>query len=330
MKKFKKFDIINARKKENFMSKRLLSPALLLLAAILWGFAFAAQESASQIPAFTLGAIRSILGGAFLTAVIIILDKVLKTNRRLISRKGIDFNRYELIGGAICGTVLATASAFQQLGINGETDGGKAAFITALYVVLVPIYALVLKRRAPLNVWLAVGVSVVGFYLLCIKDDFSIARSDLLVLAASLIFPIHILTIDRFAPKCDGVRMSCVQFFTAAIINTAVALIFERPIDIVAIKDAALPIAYLGIASSGIAYTLQIMGQRGANPAAASILLSLESVFGVIGTAVVFGTVLEVREYVGCAIVLFAVILAELDVKGIINHINQIKNNSRT
>ena len=303
------------------MLKKFLSPTLLLLAAVFWGFAFAAQEGAASIPAFTLGSVRSILGAIFLTFIIIIFDLTMKTGRRLISRRGIDLNRYELIGGAICGLVLATASAFQQLGINGETDGGKAAFITALYVVLVPIYALVLKRKAPLSVWIAVGISIVGFYFLCIKDGFTVAPSDTLVLVAAAIFPIHILTIDRFAPKCDGVRMSCVQFITAAVINSVIALIFERPIAISAIGGAILPVLYLGIMSSGVAYTLQILGQKNANPAAASIILSLESVFGVIGTAIAFGSVMQVREYIGCAVVLFAVILSQLDIKEILKRL---------
>ncbi len=295
--------------------KKLISPSLLLLASALWGFAFAAQSGAANVPPLTLGAARSILATVFLIILIPILDKLGKTKRRLISRRGIDLRREELIGGVICGIVLAVASFFQQLGINSGTDGGKAAFITALYVVLVPIYALTLKRRAPINVWLAVAISVAGFYLLCIKSDLSLAPSDALVLLCSLIFPIHILIVDRFSPRCDGVRMSLVQFFTAAIFNTAMALIFEGPVKmgLSALGDAILPVLYLGIVSSGIAYTLQIIGQRGADPTAASIILSLESVFGIIGTAVVFGTVLTPREYAGCAVVLLAVLLSQLD-----------------
>ena len=149
------------------MLKRLLSLGILLSAAIIWGFAFVAQGQSAGIPAFTLGAARSWLGAFFLLALILILDPALKTGRRLFSRRGVDLNRYEIIGGVICGTVLAIASALQQIGINNNTPPGKAAFITALYVVLVPIYALFLKRRAPLNVWIAVLISVAGFYLLC-------------------------------------------------------------------------------------------------------------------------------------------------------------------
>ena len=293
--------------------KKYISTAMLLTAAIIWGFAFAAQDAASNMGAFTLGFARSIVAGVFLIGVVIAFDKILGTGRQLFSKKGIDINKTELISGVIIGTVLAIASAFQQIGINSGTDGGKAAFITALYVVLVPVYALALKKKAPINVWISIMIAVVGFYFLCIKNDLTIATSDILVIGASMIFPIHILTIDHFSPKCDGIRMSMVQFFTAAILNLIIALITESRSDFALIFPNILPILFLGIGSSGIAYTLQILGQNGVNPAAASIILSLESVFGVIGTALFLGKTLTPREYLGCAIVLIAVILSQID-----------------
>lgn len=299
------------------MRKNITSPLLLLLAAMIWGFAFAAQAAASSVPAFTLGAARSFVAAIFLIFVIIFMDSCFKNGRKLFSKRGIDLNRYEIIGGVILGVILAAASAFQQIGINKGTDGGKAAFITALYVVLVPIYALAMKKKAPINVWISVGISVVGFYLLCITEELSIARSDLFVLISSLIFPIHILTIDVFSPKCDGVRMSAVQFFTCAAVNALIALFTEMPLDMELVVSCLPHIIYLGVASSGIAYTLQIIGQKGVQPAAASIILSLESVFGVIGTALFLKERLSAREYVGCAVVLIAVILSQLDFKTI-------------
>ena len=285
---------------------------------MIWGFAFAAQDAASGIGAFTLGFARSLLAGVFLAFVVIFLDKITRSERRLFSLRAIDINRYELVGGVICGTVLVAASAFQQIGINAGTDGGKAAFITALYVVLVPVYALAIKKRAPINVWISVFISVIGFYFLCIKEDLSIASSDLLVLIGSMIFPIHILAIDHFSPKCDGVRMSLIQFFSAAIINFVIALIIESPIDFSVIGTNFLPIVYLGIGSSGIAYTLQIIGQKGINPAVAAVILSLESVFGIIGTAIFLGQSLSLREYLGCAIVLLAVVISQIDLGAIL------------
>lgn len=300
------------------MKKKYISTALLFAAAIIWGFAFAAQDAASDVGAFTLGYARSIVAGIFLIGVVIAFDKLFATGRRLFSKNGIDVNKTELIGGVIIGAVLVVASAFQQIGINSGTDGGKAAFITALYVILVPIYALALKKKAALNVWISIGIAVVGFYLLCIKEDLTIAPSDLLVIGASMIFPIHILTIDHFSPKCDGIRMSMVQFFTAAVLNFIIAIFSEGVGEFSAVIPNLLPILFLGIGSSGIAYTLQIIGQKDVPPAAASIILSLESVFGVIGTALFLGQTLTPREYVGCAVVFIAVILSQIDVITII------------
>ena len=161
--------------------KKYTSTLILLSAAIIWGFAFAAQDAASDMGAFTLGFARSIIAGIFLLGVVIASDKVTGSERRLISRRGIDLNKSELIGGMIIGAVLVIASAFQQIGINSGTDGGKAAFITALYIVLVPIYALALKKRAAINVWISIAIAVVGFYLLCITEELTVAPSDLLV-----------------------------------------------------------------------------------------------------------------------------------------------------
>lgn len=292
--------------------KKLLSPILLVSAAMIWGFAFSAQESAKSVPPLTLGAVRSIFAAIFLIFVIIAFDAANGNKRRLFSlKKKIDLTRVELFAGIICGAVLALASFFQQLGINEGTEPGKASFITALYVVMVPVYALFLKKSAPINVWISLPFAAVGFYFLCITSSISIVFSDVFVLISSLIFPIHILVIDKFSPICDGVRMSMVQFVAAAVINVALALIFESPIAFSEIGKCIFPLLFLGIGSSGIAYTLQIIGQRNANPAAASILLSLESVFGVLGAAIIHSEVMSVREYIGCAVVFFAVILSQ-------------------
>ena len=293
--------------------KKYIPHLMLLGAAMIWGFAFVAQDSIEGLGANTVVAVRSWIGALFLIFAVIAFDKMRGGERKLISKRGIDVNRVELVGGALCGCVLAAASVFQQLGIASGTDGGKAAFITSLYVVLVPIYALVIRKRAAANVWMAVGIAAVGFYLLCIKENLGIASSDAFVVAAALIFPLHILLIDHFSPRCDGVRMSMIQFITCGAVETVIALIAERPVSLVAIGANILPLIFLGIGSSGIAYTLQILGQNGPDPSAASIIMSLESVFGVIGTALVLGARLEVREYIGCAVVLTAVILSEID-----------------
>ena len=298
--------------------KKYLSSLLFFIAAMLWGFAFSAQKDAASLSAFTIGTVRNIFATVFLLLAIPFLDKFTKNGRRLISRKKfLDFNKYELIGGTICGVILTVASAFQQFGIGDGTDPGKAAFITALYVLIVPILSLCFGKKSPFNVWVSVGIAVIGFYLLCIKADFSVVVSDMLILLCAFIFAGHIIAIDTFSPKCDGVRMSCIQFFVAFILNGAITLITEAPIDFSAIGAALPSLLYLGICSSGIAYTLQIVGQGmdNVNPAVASVILSLESVFGVIGGAVVYGEVMSSREYLGCIIVFAAVILSQLDLK---------------
>ena len=286
---------------------------MLLGAAAIWGFAFVAQDSISGLGANAVVAARSWIAVLFLVFAVMLFDRLGGSGRRLISRRGIDLSKSEMIGGVLCGAVLAVASVFQQLGIQSGTDGGKAAFITSLYVILVPIYALVIKRRAALNVWISVAIAAVGFYLLCIKENVGIVSSDAFVIAGALIFPLHILLIDRFSPRCDGVRMSLVQFFTCGAIETVVSLIFEGAPDAAVLWANVVPLLFLGIGSSGIAYTLQILGQNGPDPSAASIIMSLESVFGVIGTALVLDARLLPREYLGCAIVLVAVILSEID-----------------
>ena len=304
---------------------------MFVLAALLWGLAFTAQKNASALKPFTLGASRNIVATIFLLVVIVFLDRFLKTGRRLFSReKPVDFSKQEIIGGIICGIILTVASAFQQSGLSDGTDAGKAAFITALYVVIVPIIYSLMGKKSPLNVWISVLIAVVGFYLLCIKDDFSILPSDSLVLICALIFAFHIIAIDRFSPRCDGVRMSCIQFLTSFILNAVLALIFEGPIDFAGIWECVPSILYLGICSSGIAYTLQIVGQRDANPAVASVILSLESVFGVIGGAIILGEKMELREYFGCAIVFIAVVLSQLDIGAMLANIRTDKKGADT
>jgi drug/metabolite transporter (DMT)-like permease len=297
--------------------KKFVAPILCLIAAMIWGFAFSAQKDAAILPAFTVGAARNIFATVFLLILIPILDK-LGFNKEINSKRKSFFSKQELIGGVLCGVIITSASAFQQIGLGDGTDAGKAAFITALYVVLVPIISAFTGNRTPIHVWISVGIAAVGFYFLCIKGDFTITPSDLLVLVCSIIFALHIIAIDRFIPYSDGVRMSCIQFLTAFILNLILALIFDSPIAFPAAISVLPALLFLGIGSSGIAYTLQIVAQKDINPTVASIIFSLESVFGVVGGAMFLGETMTAREYIGCAIVLFAVILSQLDFKQII------------
>ena len=289
----------------------------MILAAAIWGFAFSAQKNLSEIPPLTVIWSRNILATIFLFALIPLLDRVRKNGRQLFKKGMIpDFNRREIIGGTACGIVLGVASAFQQYGIADGTDAGKSAFITALYVVIVPIIGLFLRRRPSVNVIIGIPLAVVGFYLLCINGEFNVAPSDLLVLICAFIFALHIIVIDAFDKGTDGVRLSCIQFFVAFICTLVISLIIEGLPDMNALFGSApaiLSVVYLGIMSSGVAYTLQIVGQKGFDPSLASIILSLESVFGVIGGAILHGEIMSPKEYIGCAIVFSAVIISQLD-----------------
>ena len=191
------------------------------------------------------------------------------------------------------------------------TDAGKAGFITALYVVLVPLFGLFFRRKVSGPVWIAVVLSVVSLYLLCIKGSFSLAPGDLLILVCAVCFAVHILLIDHFTARCDGVKLSCLQFLFAAIWSTILALIFDT-IDFHVLWECILPLLYVGVFSCGVGYTLQILAQKDSNPTVVTILLSLESVFAVIAGAIILHQQMSLREYIGCALMFIAVVLAQV------------------
>ena len=303
--------------------KKQTSNLLFLIATVIWGFAFVAQKAAAVIPAFTVGAVRSLLAVIFLLLIIPLTDKLTKNGRKLISRDGgIDFNRRELIGGLILGVILTSASAFQQIGIE-SADAGKTAFITALYVVIVPIFSAFLGKKPMVTSIISIPIAVVGFYFLCINSEASLEIADLLVLVCAVIFAGHIITVDRLSPGCDGFRMSCIQFATAFLLNSIIALIFETPIALGNIAAQMPSLLFLGVLSSGVAYTLQIVAQKETDPTVSAVILSLESVFGVIGAALVLDERMSPREYLGCGIVFVAVLLSQVDVNTIKNKLKK-------
>lgn len=295
--------------------KKLFSVVILLIASIIWGLAFSAQKDAGELGGFTVGAARNLFAFLFLIPIIPLMDRLTKSGRQLISEKRPDFTRAELIGGCLAGFFMTFATALQQNGIGEGTDAGKAGFITALYVVIVPVYALFFGKKSPPKVWVSVIIAVIGFYVLSVKSDFTIVPSDLLILLCAFVFGGQIMTVDLFSPRCDGVRLSFIQFLSAFVLNTLCALIFESPIRFDLIGEHILSLLFLGVFSSGIAYTLQVLGQRNLNPGVASILLSLESVFGAIGGAIIFKERMSEREILGSAIVFSAVILSQIDFK---------------
>ena len=215
-----------------------------------------------------------------------------------------------IIGGVCCGAALAVASSLQQIGIM-YTTAGKAGFITALYILIVPIMGLFLGKRAGIKVWIGVGLAVVGMYFLCITDGFSISKGDFLVFLCAIVFSVHILVIDYFAPKTDGVCLSCIQFFVCGILCAVPMLTQEQP-QLREILAGWMPLVYAGVLSCGVAYTLQVIAQKNTDPTVASLLLSLESVFSVLAGWVILGERLSGRELFGCVLVFAAVLLAQL------------------
>lgn len=313
---------------------------LLLLTAIIWGSAFVAQSVGMEhVEPFTFTFTRSIIGGVVLIPCIVLLRKTRSAGMRRdaqgvyvatqphlaresvktdsITSKtrsaGMQITKYEWFGGICCGIALCAASNFQQIGML-YTTVGKAGFITALYVVIVPILGLFLKKRVPILIWLCVVLSVVGLYLLCLpKGAFTVAQGDVLVLICALLFSFHILVIDYFSPKGDGVVISCIQFFVCGILSGIIMLFVENP-SFTNIMDAKWSILYAGALSSGVAYTLQVVAQKNVNPTVASLILCLESVVAVLAGWIILGDTLTSRELTGCIFMFVAIVLAQLPI----------------
>lgn len=302
------------------MAGKLKYNLLLMLAALIWGSAFVAQSvGMDYIGPFTFNSMRSFLGSLVLLPVIWFMNRKKGTDEE--KQGSADVEKLEkrlerktlLKGGLFCGIVLTAASSLQQLGLV-YTSAGKAGFITALYILIVPILGLFLKRKVGMKIWIGVALAVVGMYLLCITSGFSIAYGDLLVLTCALAFSFHILVVDYFSPKVDGVMLSCLQFFVCGILSAVLMVLFEQP-DAGQILAAWKPILYAGILSSGVAYTLQIITQKHLEPTVASLLMSLESVFAVLTGWLVLHERLSTREMLGCVLMFAAIILAQLPEK---------------
>ena len=299
-----------------------------LTAAMIWGSAFVGQSVVAEaLPPITFIAIRAVIGFFFLLGLCRVLEGIEKRRTGTLAPKG---SRRDLIrGGLACGLFLTAATNFQQAGLS-DTPAGKAGFITALYMVLVPIFGIFLKRPATRRVWVSALIALVGLYFLCITGDFSLQRSDLLVLVCAFLFAGQIMAIDHFVTKVDGVRLSCAQFLVVAVASGVLALLFETPLFGLADAErcfrfaalytkesgvawgVVLPILYVGTFSSGIAYTLQILAQKDSDPTVVSLLLSTESVFSVIFGALLLHDRLSGREYLVCSLMLGAGGLSQL------------------
>lgn len=292
----------------NYAVKKTASIFLLLLASVIWGVAFVAQSKGSDtVGPFTFLAARSLIASAALLPVI--------GAQSLLSSKKKSSSATKTLwkGGALCGIALAVASVLQQIGI-AHTTVGKAGFITALYIVIVPIIGLFFKKKVAFPVWAGVALAAVGAYLLCVTGKFTVAKGDLYVLACAFCFSVQIMLVDHFAPKADGIKLACIEFLVCGVISLVPALIFEQP-SLSALQSAAIPILYTGLLSSAVGYTLQIMGQKNVPPALASLIMSLEAVFAALAGWLLLDQTLQIREMIGCALMFIAIILAQINPK---------------
>lgn len=293
-------------------NKELKSSFLLLLAAAIWGFAFVAQRvGIKYVGSFTFNGVRFALGAISLIPLIIYFrNKPKENDEGIVAEKKVT-SRFDTIkAGILAGGVLFIAASLQQIGLV-DTSAGKAAFITGFYIVLVPFFGIFLKHTIQKSTWLAAGCALVGLYLLSITSNFTIARGDLFELLGAFMWAIHILLIDNFTKKIDSLKLSFIQFSTCALLSLVVAIATET-ITLSGLSQALIPILYGGIASVGIAYTLQVVGQKNAKPSHAAIILSMEAVFASIGGILMLGESMGVKGYIGCGLMLIGMLASQL------------------
>lgn len=287
-------------------NQEMKSNMLLMLTAAIWGFAFVAQRVGMQyVGAFTFNGIRFALGSISLIPLIIYFRR-----KKAAEQTEETASTSALIPGLIAGSILFIAASLQQVGLV-YTTAGKAAFITGLYIVLVPMLGIFLKQRIGINTWFGVVLAVVGLYFLSVNEDFSIAKGDFLEIIGAFFWASHILVIDYFTKKVDALELSFVQFAACSVLSMGVALIFED-IAISGLSQALIPILYGGLFSVGIAYTLQVVAQKHAKPSHAAIILSMETVFAAIGGAILLHENLGGRGYFGCALMFAGMLLTQV------------------
>lgn len=292
--------------------KQLKGSALLLLTAFIWGVAFVAQSvGMDYVGPFTFISVRFLIGGVVLLPFIWFRDrggqKSLLTGADRNDRGAV---KQLLLGGLVCGLALVTGASFQQIGIV-HTTVGKAGFVSALYIVFVPILGIFLKKIPGVKIWISVALSAVGLYLLCMTEGFRLSTGDAYVFICAVTYAVHILVVDHFTKKVEPVRLSCAQFFVCGGISFVLMMIYETP-SWQALLDAAVPLLYAGVLSSGVAFTLQVVAQKDTNPTVASLLMSLESVFSVLAGWVLLQEALSGREIWGCVLMFGAIILSQL------------------
>ena len=294
------------------MNTQTKNSLLLLLCSLIWGTAFVAQSAGSGMGAYSFLAGRSWLAVLVLIPTVMVFDAIRRKSGTDAKPKTAAEKKKLLAAGFVCGTLLFAASAAQQIGITINPSTAKAGFLTAMYVVLVPVFGLFLGRKGSAQLWASMVIAVVGLYLLCMKNGFGgVETSDWILFSCAVLFSFQIMSIDHFSPLVDGVRLSLLQFIVVAVESTAAALLFETP-TLAEFGANLLPIAYCGVLSSGAGYTLQILGQKNLNPAIASLIMCLESVFSALGGWLLLNQSLSLRESTGCALIFAAVVLSQL------------------
>lgn len=303
------------------MSLQKRNSLLLVLTAFIWGVAFVSQSTGGDaVGPYTFNCIRFIIGSVVLIPVFLFLDKKNITKNKPVTKEQ---KKKQWFAGICCGMCLCVASNLQQVAITLGTPVGKAGFLTACYILIVPILGLFLKKKCGWNIWVGVFLAVGGLYLLCMNGSFSLQFADILLILCALMFSIHILVVDHFTPIVDGVRLSSIQFLVAGSVSAIPMFFSDMNHSFTHISDWAqgftsigawIAILYAGVLSSGVAYTLQIIGQNGVNPTVASLLMSLESVFSVLAGLVILKQVLSLRELLGCLLIFVAVCLAQIPV----------------
>lgn len=307
-------------------TKKIRNSFLLVLTALIWGVAFVAQsEGGDAVGTFTFNGTRSVIASLFLLPVILVRDGRKSPEER--KRERADGGRRTLLlGGLICGTMLFAGSSLQQLAFAAGASVGKAGFLTALYIMIVPVLGIFLKKRPGLNVWVAVALAVVGFYVMCVGGGFYVEPSDVILLGGAFAFSLHILVIDHFSPRVDGVKLACLQFFTCGLLCLLPMIVWEVGGTRASLEawmgplknmESWIPILYAGLLSNGVGYTLQIIGQNGMDPTVSSLLMSLESVFSVLAGWLLLHQNLSLREGIGCCLIFVGIVLAQLPVRQI-------------
>ena len=312
------------------MNKQLiLQNVLPVLAAMIWGVAFVAQSvCADYLFPFSINMLRSLIAAVFIFAMLVVVwlwrrGRAIRQGQPhdaaaigdVLACHSREQRRSLLLGGLLCGTALTVSANLQQFGINADTSSGKAGFITALYIVLVPLLGLFLKKKVGLSVWGSVILAVFGLYFLCVSEAFTVQTGDVYVMICAFTFAIQILLIDHFTAKVNGLALSLMQFVVVTLESALFVLFFREPLSVPAIVACLPSLLYVGVFSSGVAYTLQIISQKGSNPTVVSILFSLEAVFATVSGMLLLHESMSSREWIGCALMLAAVMLAQIPTK---------------